>query len=155
MGEDGRLVDVAAGLLMTMPGIPMVTYGDEIGMLGDFGEDGRRPMPWDESHWDTRLLGVYRDLIAARRSSPALRHGGLRWVHADEDALVFLRQTPEETALVHCARAAHATLSIPTRHLTGVENARSVYGAGLEQGAGTVSLAADQPRVGVWVWPTQ
>jgi alpha-glucosidase len=154
VGQDDRVVDVAAGLLMTMPGIPMVTYGDEIGMLGDFGEDGRRPMPWDESQWDTRLLHVYRGLIAARRSSVALRHGGLRWVHADEDVLVFLRQSPEETALVHCARAAHAPVTIPARRLTGVEKARSVYGAGLKQGAGTVSLVADQPQVNVWVWPT-
>jgi alpha-glucosidase len=154
VGADDRVVDVAAGLLMTMPGIPMVTYGDEIGMLGSFGEDGRRPMPWDEKQWDTRLLRVYRGLIAARRSSVALRHGGLRWVHADDDALVFLRQSPEETALVHCARAAHATLTIPARRLTGVGKARSVYGAGLAQQAGTVSLVADHPQVNVWVWPT-
>jgi alpha-glucosidase len=111
-------------------------------------------MPWDENDWDTRLLNVYRGLVAARRSSVALRHGGLRWVHADDDALVFLRQSPEETALVHCARAAHPRLTIPARHLTGVEKARSVYGAGLEHGAGTVSLVADQPQVNVWVWPT-
>ena len=58
---------------MTMPGIPMVTYGDEIGMRGDFGEDGRRPMPWDENHWDERLLEVYRGLIAGKGRSAALR----------------------------------------------------------------------------------
>jgi hypothetical protein len=60
----------------------------------------------------------------------------------------------EETALVHCARSAHAPVTIPARRLTGVEKARSVYGAGLKQGAGTVSLVADQPQVDVWVWPT-
>jgi glycosidase len=31
---DSRHVDVAAGLLFTMAGIPMATYGDEIGMGG-------------------------------------------------------------------------------------------------------------------------
>ena len=31
---DSRHVDVAAGLLFTMAGIPMATYGDEIGMRG-------------------------------------------------------------------------------------------------------------------------
>jgi alpha-glucosidase len=111
-------------------------------------------MPWDENQWDERLLEVYRGLIAARRASPALRHGGLRWVHADDDTLVFLRQTAEETALVHCARAAHDPLTLSARHLTGIEKARSVYGAGLVQGDGTVSLEADHPQVNVWVWPT-
>lgn len=43
----------------------MVTYGDEIGMRGDSGEDGRRPMPWetgprDAQPWDERILDVYR-----------------------------------------------------------------------------------------------
>src|ERR1035437_11142330 len=118
VGENSRQVDVAAGLLFTMPGIPMMTYGDEIGMRGEFGEDGRRPMPWkavkseddeqsDADRWDARLLEVYRGLISARNLSHALRHGGLRWVHAD-DVLVILRESTEQRALVHCARAAHA-----------------------------------------------
>src|SRR5450631_3559273 len=84
VGEDSRRVDVAAGLLFTMPGIPMMTYGDEIGMRGESGEDGRRPMPWnaaasaddgqsDATRWDPRILGVYRGLIRARNLSHALR----------------------------------------------------------------------------------
>ncbi|HEX2706054.1 MAG TPA: glycoside hydrolase family 13 protein, partial [Candidatus Lustribacter sp.] len=89
VGADPRLVDVAAGLLLTMPGIPMITYGDEIGMAGEWGEDGRRPMPWEPQDWDARLREVYRSLIGLRRSSAALRHGGLRWVYADHDAIVY------------------------------------------------------------------
>jgi alpha-glucosidase len=77
VGEDSRQVDVAAGLLFTMPGIPMMMYGDEIGMRGDYGEDGRRPMPWNAGNRDARILEVYRGLIAARNASHALRHGGL------------------------------------------------------------------------------
>ena len=76
VGEDPRQVDVAAGLLMTMPGIPMVTYGDEIGMRGDFGEDGRRPMPWDESQWDRGLL---RGLPRAHRCASVERGPPARW----------------------------------------------------------------------------
>jgi alpha-glucosidase len=126
---DSRHVDVAAGLPFTIAGIPMMTYGDEIGMRGEYGEDGRRPMTWntelsddpvrsddavqssdDEEQsegrgWDARILEVYRGLISARNLSHALRHGGLRWVHAD-DVLVFLRESTEQTALVHCARRA-------------------------------------------------
>jgi hypothetical protein len=76
-------VRAAAGLLFTMPGTPMVTYGDEIGMRGRFGEDGRRPMPWpagDGTHgetWDEGLLAAYRDLAGLRRGSVALLRGGL------------------------------------------------------------------------------
>jgi alpha-glucosidase len=160
VGKDARQVDVAAGLLFTMPGIPMMTYGDEIGMCGDFGEDGRRPMPWDDeakddaATWDSRILQVYRGLISARNASHSLRHGGLRWVHADDDVLVFLRESTEQTALVHCARAAHAPIRVSARHLTGVAEARTAYGRDLIQGGESVTLTADVPEVNIWTWPT-
>ena len=173
VGEDSRQVDVAAGLLFTMPGIPMMTYGDEIGMRGDFGEDGRRPMPWDAApsdaepsdaecsnsehsnsrHWDTRILEVYRGLISARNASHALRHGGLRWVHADDDTLVFLRESAEQTALVHCARGAHDPIQLSTRHLAGVAEAATAYGRDLVRSGDSVSLVADTPGINIWTWP--
>jgi alpha-glucosidase len=164
VGDDSRHVDAAAGLLFTMPGIPMMTYGDEIGMRGDYGEDGRRPMPWDAGQpgaepsdaerWDTRILAVYRGLISARNSSHALRHGGLRWVHADDDALVFLRESAEQTALVHCSRAAHDPIEISTRHLAGVAAAHTAYGRDLALKGDRLSLAAGGPGVSVWTWST-
>ncbi len=43
---DPGLITVAFGLLATMPGIPMLWSGDEIGLEGINGEDGRRPFPW-------------------------------------------------------------------------------------------------------------
>jgi alpha-glucosidase len=152
VGEDARQVDVAAGLLFTVPGIPMLTYGDEIGMEGDFGEDGRRPMPWDESRWDTRLLEVYRGLIAARRGSVALREGGMRWVHADDDLLVFLRESPGEVALVHCARDAHEPVVLATDHLPDISGGNAAYGPAPEHGEGTLTLRADGPQVSIWTW---
>jgi alpha-glucosidase len=152
VGDDPRPVEVAAGLLFAMPGIPMLTYGDEIGMRGDFGEDGRRPMPWDERDWDSRLFDVYRGLIAARRRSEALREGGMRWVHASQDALVFLRETGSEVALVHCARAAHSPVALPTRHLPGVASAATAYGPDLHVDGDDVVLKAERPMVGVWTW---
>jgi alpha-glucosidase len=159
VGSDARQVDVAAGLLFTMPGIPMMTYGDEIGMCGDFGEDGRRPMPWDDAakedaaSWDARILEVYRGLISARNASHALRRGGLRWVHADDDVLVFLRESTEQTALVHCARAAHDPVRVSSRHLSGVAGVHTAYGRDLIQSGESVTLTADVPEVNIWTWP--
>ena len=152
VGEDARQVDVAAGLLFTVPGIPMLTYGDEIGMEGEFGEDGRRPMPWGSDGWDSRLLETYRGLIAARRSFSALREGGMRWVYADDETLVFLRETPSEVALVHCARDAHDPVVLSTRHLPGIAGARAAYGHGLALGEGTMTLTATGPQVSIWTW---
>lgn len=170
VGDDPAQVAVAAGLLMTMPGIPMVTYGDEIGMTGDFGEAGRRPMPWGARRvaprlWDEELYGVYRRLIHARRASPALSAGGMRWVHAEDDALVFLREHPQETALVHIARAGHGPVRLPAAALADVATGAAAYGppptfdtVATDDGVDpreVVELRADGPLVRVWTWPTR
>lgn len=94
---------VAAGLQFTLPGVPMVFAGDELGLEGVNGEDARRPMPWDSPAGPT--LEVYAALARLRREHVGLRRGGLRWVHVDDDQLVFLREHPEESLLVAARRA--------------------------------------------------
>ncbi|MDO5502287.1 MAG: glycoside hydrolase family 13 protein [Actinomycetia bacterium] len=152
VGADSRRVDAAVGLLMTMPSTPMLTYGDEIGMEGAFGEDGRRPMPWSEDAWDSRLLSVYEQLIALRRESVALRRGGLRFLHAEGDAIVFLREHPQECALVHVSRAAHPPVSIETAAVPGLGAAGVAYGREVEISEGKLVLDADGPGVRVLTW---
>jgi alpha-glucosidase len=154
VGDEERRVDAAAGLLFTFPSTPMFTYGDEIGMEGEYGEDGRRPMPWDESAWDERIHAVYRDLIAVRRSSIGLRAGGLRFLYAEGDAVVYLREHPEETVLVHVARAAHPPIRLPARALPGVEAARAAYGPAPVSAGGELVLSAAQAGAAVSRWPT-
>jgi alpha-glucosidase len=96
---------VAAGLQFTLPGVPMVFAGDEIGLEGVLGEDGRRPMPWDRrDEWDTATLATYGALARLRREHPALIEGSLRWAYADDDALAFLREHPAGTLLVVARR---------------------------------------------------
>ena len=57
---------VAIGMQMTTPGVPMLFAGDEIGLEGAWGEDGRRTMPWDRRDtWDESLMAEYRRLIGA------------------------------------------------------------------------------------------
>ncbi|WP_130011260.1 glycoside hydrolase family 13 protein [Serinicoccus sediminis] len=161
VGDDVEQVKVAAGLLLTLPGIPMITYGDEIGMPGDFGEDGRRPMPWasrdtDDGLWDAGLVEHYRALIALRHDSPALWGGGLRWLYAEGDVMVFLREHPEQTALVHVARAAHDTVVIPVTQVPGAGDAqgRAPHTGALDVSGGGVRVSAQGPTVQVWTWAT-
>jgi alpha-glucosidase len=109
---------VAAGLQFTLPGVPMVFAGDEIGLEGVLGEDGRRPMPWaHRDTWDTTTLEVYGALARLRREHPALVEGGLRWAYADDDALAFLREHDRGTLLVVARRTAGED---PTTGLDGL-----------------------------------
>jgi alpha-glucosidase len=141
--------EVAAGLLLTMPGTPMICAGDELGLRGVNGEDSRTPMPWQRpAEWDTRTLSYYRDLIALRHARPALRRGGLRWLHADPDALVYARDAPDETVLVLARRAAGEPIRLPW------PAAANVYGGApalVPDRSGTVTLPGDGPTCQVWL----
>jgi len=106
-------VHVGLGLQMTTPGVPMIYAGDELGLEGEWGEDGRRPMPWSRPEtWDTVTLERYRALAALRRSSDALARGGIRYVHVSDDTVAYLRETREERVLC-CASRVPFELSFP------------------------------------------
>jgi alpha-glucosidase len=102
----GRSHVIALGLQATLPGTPMVFAGSEFGLTGTTGEHARTPMPWNRpSDQDSATLAAYRELLGLRARQHALRHGGLRWVHADADSLAFLRETATESIVVSAWRA--------------------------------------------------
>jgi alpha-glucosidase len=142
---------VGVGLLLTMPGVPMIFAGDEVGVGGGSSDAGRQPFPWDESTWDHGLLATYRELIALRRDVEALRRGGLRFVASADDALAFVRETPGERVLVHAARAAHPPLMIGRGDLGARRTGERLYGdAGLVVDGSTAALTAAGPGLTVW-----
>jgi alpha-glucosidase len=151
VGDRAR-VEVGAALLFSFPGIPMVFSGDEIGMEGVTGEDSRRPFPWErQESWDRATLKVYSDLITLRRSSPALRTGGMRWVYAGDDSVVYLREAPEERMLVLLTRAAGKGIVLGASHLGRPGEAVNRFGgAGLKFRNGKVTLPGDGPMAQIW-----
>jgi len=84
-GDEDSVV-LALALLLTFPGAPSIYYGSEIGLEGGVDPDCRRSFPWDyEDHWNQRILGATRELIALRHAHPALRGAGYRIVWPPED----------------------------------------------------------------------
>lgn len=157
-----ELQEVAAGLLLTYPGTPVVFAGDEGGLTGTTGEHARVPMPWADvdagggPRWDVATFATYQRLIALRRSSRALREGGLRWAVVTDDALAFVRETADERVLVLAARAPWAGAELPA--WLAPDGAESLYGgAALDRVEGTgpdrgpvLRLPGDGPGVQVW-----
>lgn len=148
---DAAVHRVAAGLQFTLPGVPMVFAGDEIGLEGVTGEDARRTMPWHRrDEWDAGTLATYADLAALRRDRVALRRGGLRWAHVDADTIAYVREHPDGSVLVAARRAAAPGFSLPLepgRHLFGSEPG----GADLAAGPDGIDVPATTgPRVDVW-----
>ena len=149
--------EVAAAMLFTYPGTPVVFAGDEGGLTGANGEHARASMPWDEidagggPHWDQATFETYRRLATLRRSSTALRTGGLRWAVVTEDAVAYLRESPDERVLVLLARAAWAGAALPGHLLAAGSAAQNLYGgADLPLVDGALALPGDGPGVQVW-----
>jgi len=105
VGGDRELHLSAMVLLLTYPGVPSIFAGDEIGLQGAWGEDARRPMPWDrEDLWDHEFLASTKELIAIRTKSKALAIGGLRFIEVGEDHFTFAREIASETIIVQIGR---------------------------------------------------
>ncbi|MGN7861711.1 glycoside hydrolase family 13 protein [Microbacterium sp. 22303] len=149
-------VPVAVGLSMTLPGLPVVFAGDEFGLTGVDGEASRTPIPWGtEGQPDTaERIALYRDLVGLRRAHPVLGTGGLRWLHVDDDGLVFVRESAEETVLVLAARG-DVDIELPAGALAGAAAAEALFGDATLAVAddGAVALAAEGPVFAAWTLP--
>jgi alpha-glucosidase len=141
---------VGVGLQATTPGVPMVFAGDELGLEGEWGEDARRPMPWDrQASWDIPLLEEYRRLLALRRSSEALARGGIRYAFVDDDVIAYLREAPRERLLCLASRAEHGPVRIPLGAL-GCRALETAYGGEPLLSDGVAVLPAEGPSFHVW-----
>ena len=150
--EREEMVDVAFGMLAAYPGVPMIYAGDEIGLATLGPEYARIPMPWGHpERWNMRRLSNTQDLFTARAKSPALLHGGLRWLHVSDDAVTFVREHPDDTVLIHAARAAHAQVMLPVGAvgggtLTGLAGTMDLQAAT----DGRFALPANGPAFAMW-----
>ena len=142
--------EVGVGLQATMPGVPMIFAGDELGLEGDWGEDARRPMPWNRPEaWDQQLFETYRRLLALRRSSPALARGGLRYASVGEEAIAYLRETADERLLCLAARASHLPVQLSLSALAARE-LETLFGGDASCVAGVATLPGDGPAFHIW-----
>ncbi len=102
-GNTDRL-KLAATLLLTLPGMPVIYYGTEVGLSQRFdgvieNAEARLPMLWG-SEQNQDLLAHFFALGRLRRDSVALRRGDRRTVLADTEVFAYERSTGDESVLV-------------------------------------------------------
>ena len=97
-------VKLAATLLLTLPGMPVIYYGTEVGLSQRYdgvieNAEARLPMPWGDSQ-DQDLLAHFQRLGRLRSESPALRRGVRRTLFADAEVFAYERSTGDESVIV-------------------------------------------------------
>jgi len=87
--------------ILTIPGVPVIYYGDEIGMTGAADPDNRRMMRFDDeiNSYEEETLNEVSKLINLRKNQSALRQGDFYTLLANENIYAYLRSDLEERVL--------------------------------------------------------
>ena len=122
---------VAAAILFTFPGSPMIYYGDETGMEGAADPFNRRTYPWGRE--DQALLGWFRALGQLRKNRGSLRRGTFRWLAARGPLLAYLREWEKEaTATLVNASGEPLTVTLPEGTYLDLISGETVHGGAAE-----------------------
>ena len=123
--------------LLTIPGIPTIYYGDEIGMTGAGDPDNRRMMRFGDAlkKPEKKMLQDVSKLIHVRRKHSALRYGDFQTLFANENCFAYMRTDLHERILVvlnKSGRSQNLRVRIPSvYHATGARDL----------------LSGDEPRI--------
>ncbi len=104
-----KLLKMAYAILATIPGIPTVFYGDEVGLEGYKDPFNRRPYPWKKGN--DRIRSFYKKIGSIRTSSDVYSNGDFQLILIDNEHLVFSR-IKENEALITIVNNSEETINI-------------------------------------------
>ncbi len=89
---------VLNAIVSTIPGIPVIFYGDEIGIPGGNDPDNRKMMRFDNLIKEEKeLKNITKTLLHFRKSSLPLMYGDLQIIRAGDDVFIFSRTYFDKT----------------------------------------------------------
>ncbi len=85
---------LAVVMQFTLPGSPLIYYGEEIGMTGENDPYCRQPMRWELTEKENKTFDFYLNIIKLFKGSPALREGKFTRVFSNnQNILAYSRST--------------------------------------------------------------
>ncbi|RKY54947.1 MAG: hypothetical protein DRP96_13140, partial [Candidatus Neomarinimicrobiota bacterium] len=104
--------------LLTIPGVPIVFYGDEFGMTGANDPDNRRMMRFDDelSAQEKAQLLVFSKLSKIRNQFACLRRGDYLNLYTDKNVMVYSRGDSDNRLIIafnKCQKDKNIVISPP------------------------------------------
>ncbi|WP_455790230.1 glycoside hydrolase family 13 protein [Clostridium butyricum] len=93
-----RCLKIIVALQFTIPGVPLIYYGDETGVTGGKDPDNRKSYPWENE--DVDLIGFYKRIAQIRNGQDALKKGDFNIFDTEEDIFAFERVYENERIVV-------------------------------------------------------
>ena len=94
-GTAKRRIRMAYTILATIPGIPVIFYGDETALEGYHDPFNRMPYPWDRQ--DQKLIGFYQKIGRIRGNYDVYQTGTFKLHDLRQDLLIFSRSNEKHT----------------------------------------------------------
>ncbi len=125
-GKD--LLKIATIMQYTLPGVPSIYYGDEVGMQGYKDPFCRRTYPWGRENKELLLWFIY--LGKLRSSLECLKNGTFEPVFAKRSTMAYIRRGEKEAVLVAINAAWNDdAIEVPDEFL-GAESLHGEYNGG-------------------------
>ena len=93
-----ELLKLLVAVQFTLPGVPMICYGDEAGLKGGKEPDNRKSYPWNEEN--NEILDFYHRISDIRVHEKSLRKGDFIIYKTEDDIFAFERNFENEKIVV-------------------------------------------------------
>ncbi len=96
--RNDKKIKIAFTLQFTFPGIPVIYYGDEIGMFGGRDPDCRRTFNWNKESWNMSIYNYVKELCDFRQSLGDIEN--FEFLECDDKQLAYLIEDDKNSFIV-------------------------------------------------------
>lgn len=98
LNNNVSLLKLAVIIQMTLPGVPLIYYGDEAGLLGKGDPSNRKTYPWGKENKE--ILDFYMSIVKIRSTENALKNGEIKFLKLPNEILGYERLYNNEKIIV-------------------------------------------------------